>query len=125
MPDSSERFETIEQFQNLAKAFKELSEFCRQQAEKSNSIFSTPTILKKDLRYNKRLGKKEFAMFKLENPSVGEDDVFLANFQKVKRDRRVNCSAKISSILLMENYSSAQQKILECIDNLKAECGRI
>jgi len=125
MAEDSGKFETVEHFQKLAQNFNELLAFCKEQAEKNNAIFSTPTVLRKDFQYSRKGGKKEFAMFKLENPSIGEDDIFIANFQKIKRDRRVSVSTKISPILLMENYPSALQKIRGCLDDLKAECGRI
>ena len=125
MSEDSGKFVTEEHFQKLAQNFNEILKFCSAQAEKNNAIFSTPTVLKKDFQYSRRGGKKEFAMYKLENPSIGEDDIFIANFQKIKRDRRVNTSTKISPILLMESYPSALQQIKDCLDDLKAECGRI
>lgn len=86
-----------------------------------NAIFSTPTVLKRDFDYLRRECKKELVMYRLVNPTIGEDDIFIARFSRVKNSNQITSSVKISSMMVLENPEMAKDKIKECVENLLVE----
>lgn len=117
----SDEIKTEKHFEKLEGNFNSILMFCNGEAKCVNAIFSTPTVLKKDFDYLSGEFKKELVMYRLVNPTIGEDDIFIARFSRVKNSNQITSSVKISSIMVLENPEMAKDKIKECVENLLVE----
>lgn len=117
----SEEMKPEKHFEKLEENFNSILMFCNGEAKCVNAVFSTPTVLKKDFEYLRRECNKEIIIYGLVNPTIGENDIFIARFSRVKNSNQVTSSIKLSSMMVLENPELVKDKIKECIQNLLVE----